>query len=46
MTERIRLLIQAYLSGQISEAQWTQHLAADDALREAWARIEAERRGK
>ena len=43
MNERIRLLIEAYLSGQISEAQWTQHLAEDADLRAAWAKVEAER---
>lgn len=35
MTEQHRLLIECYLSGQIDEARWQEHLK-DEELRKAW----------
>ena len=42
MAEDPELLYACYLSGQISERQWQEHLVADGALR-AWVEKRAER---
>ena len=46
MTSEHRMLIDCYLSGQITEADWHQRLSESAALRAAWDAFDAERRGQ